>query len=1316
NGADDIMWLNAGNGQMAVISHPDVQPGAQTFAPGQVSIKPYTGSPINALPMRINIDGRSGVLAIHQGEVAPSMSMPIPDPTFTVNTTNDGVFPGACAAATPNQCTLREALLEANGDTVIVPAGTYTLTIAKVANDCTGRFGALSAEHTVTIMGAVDGAGNPTSIIQAGTVAYNAGTPNGVDMVMNVNEDLGTANCPLTTATASLSNLVLQNGHNRGTHSSDGDGGCMEFDTGTLGTATLSLTNVILQNCDTTQGGGAGLVIFNFVHPAGLGSATISNSIIQGNSAVDNPSSGAGGGIAISNDGLMSMTNSKVLNNNATQVIGGQDGQGGGIIIFQPASLPAASVHINIHNSTISGNKAAGFGGGIQALSNVVIDQGSIISGNTAGTDAGNPVAGGGGGLYSNTFATGCPASCAFLTSLSKVTITGNTARGDGGGILTGNAAAFPSAGPLTMTLSRIAGNSTTGVGSNLKNIGTTVSATDNWWGTNAAATTINTSGGGTTTFDPFIVLTHHANAEKIKINGTSTLTGDMSSDNHGTAVGLANLDRIIGLPITFASGPLGTIPQAQPETLNASAQATATFKAGGTSGRANPTATVDQEAAPALDSLISSATEAGTTATITTVGAHGFSTGETAVITGVGVGGYNGTFIITATPTVNTFTYTANSAGLGASSGGDANVGIVILEPPQMTKSFGAATIPINGTTTVNFSINNPNVVAINGSFTDTLPTGLQVAATPGVTNTCGGTVTATAGSGTISFSNNLTPIGVCNISVNITGTVDNNYSNSVQILSTDAGNGNTSSANLTVINPPHIVKAFGATTIPLNGTTSLIFTIDSNGNQNLTQTGVAFTDNLPGGLVVATPGNPTTTCAGGTVTAANGSGTVSLAGASVAPNSSCTVSVTVQGTIAGVKTNTVQVTSTNGGTGNTANASITVVAPPTIQKAFGAASIPLNGTTSLSFTINNPNATVALTGVAFTDTLPVGLVISTPNGVSGTCGAGTITATAGTNVISLTGGTIAAGGSCSFLVNVTGITAGTQNNTTGNVTSTEGGTGGTATASVNVQAPPSIIKVFNPSTIALNGTTSLTFTITNPAGNVSPLTGVAFTDTLPTGLTVASASSSVCGGTLTTTAPTGIALTGATIAVGGQCQFSVTVTGAVSGQYTNTTGNVTSTNGGTGNTASANLTVVTPPSITKAFGAASIPLNGTTSLTFTINNPNTGIALSGVAFTDSLPAGLVVATPNALNNTCNGTVTATAGSGSISLTAGTIAASASCTVVVNVTGTTAGVKNNSVTVSSTEGGTGNTSNASITVVGAPTIVKGFGAASIPL
>jgi uncharacterized repeat protein (TIGR01451 family) len=411
--------------------------------------------------------------------------------------------------------------------------------------------------------------------------------------------------------------------------------------------------------------------------------------------------------------------------------------------------------------------------------------------------------------------------------------------------------------------------------------------------------------------------------------------------------------------------------------------------------------------------------------------------------------------------------------------------------------------------------------------------------------------------------------------------------------------------------------------------------------------------------------------------------------------------------------------VTDTKGATSQ-ASAVVSVVdsTAPAISKAFGAGSIPLNGSTSLSFTIQNSNTTLTLTGVGFIDPLPAGLVISTPNGLTGSCGGGTITATQGTNAISLSGASLTASSTCTFAVNVTGITGGVQNNTTGNVTSIEGGTGNTASTSVNVEAPPSIAKVFNPSTISLNATSSLTFTITNPASNADPLAGVAFTDTLPTGLTVASATSTVCGGTLTTTNPTGIALTGETVAVNGTCQFSVTVTGAATGQYTNTTGNVTSTNGGTGNTASANLTVATPPGITKAFGAASILLNASTSLTFNLNNPNAGQALSGIAFSDTLPAGLQVATPNGLTTTCDGATTAAAGSGSISLSGASLAGSASCNISVNVQGIAVGVQNNTTgPISSTETGAGATSNtASITVVGPPSIAKAFGAASINL
>src|SRR5205085_2556119 len=248
------------------------------------------------------------------------------------------------------------------------------------------------------------------------------------------------------------------------------------------------------------------------------------------------------------------------------------------------------------------------------------------------------------------------------------------------------------------------------------------------------------------------------------------------------------------------------------------------------------------------------------------------------------------------------------------------------------------------------------------------------------------------------------------------------------------------------------------------------------------------------------------------------------SLLGASVPPTPSCTVTVTVQGTTAGVKNNSVQVASTNAGNGNTASASITVVAPPTISKAFGAASIPLNGTTSMTFTITNPNTTtltvvapptiskafgaaniplnstttvtfiitnpaantVAESGIAFSDTLTNGLQVASTPGVTNSCG-GTVTAAANSTSISLTGGSIATpGATCTIVVNVTGTQSGTVTNTTGAVSSTNGGTGATSnTATLIVASPATVTKTFAPTKIPLNGTTLLTINITNPNSN---------------------------------------------------------------------------------------------------------------------------------------------------------------------------------------------------------------------------------------
>ncbi len=125
-------------------------------------------------------------------------------------------------------------------------------------------------------------------------------------------------------------------------------------------------------------------------------------------------------------------------------------------------------------------------------------------------------------------------------------------------------------------------------------------------------------------------------------------------------------------------------------------------------------------------------------------------------------------------------------------------------------------------------------------------------------------------------------------------------------------------------------------------------------------------------------------------------------------------------------------------------------------------------------------------------------------------------------------------------------------------------------------------------------------------------------------------------------------------------------------------------------------------PPSISKAFGVASLSVGDTTTLTFTLENDN-GFALTGAAFTDTLPAGLAVAGTPGVSNSCGGTVTAVANSASITLTGGTIPAGfgGTCTIAVNVTGVTSGMKVNvSGAVSADLGGTGNTATANITVV----------------
>ena len=256
-------------------------------------------------------------------------------------------------------------------------------------------------------------------------------------------------------------------------------------------------------------------------------------------------------------------------------------------------------------------------------------------------------------------------------------------------------------------------------------------------------------------------------------------------------------------------------------------------------------------------------------------------------------------------------------------------------------------------------------------------------------------------------------------------------------------------------------------------------------------------------------------------------------------------------------------------------------------------------------------------------------------------------------------------------------------------------------------IVAPPTISKAFGATNVVVGGTTTLTLTLGNPSANTIAETGVAFTDSFPAGIVVATTPSltSTCGTAANGTAS--VSLTNGSIPVNSSCTVRINVTLTTAGLKTNTTSVVTSTNGGTGLTASAQVSAATPPTITKTFGASSIQFGGSTSLAFSIANPNTAIGLTGVVFSDILPGGLVLSNPANATSTCGGTLTANAGGSGISLTGGSLAANGGCTIGVTVTGTSLGAKQNTTgVISANESGPGTTSNtATVTVAQAQTV-----------
>ncbi len=475
-------------------------------------------------------------------------------------------------------------------------------------------------------------------------------------------------------------------------------------------------------------------------------------------------------------------------------------------------------------------------------------------------------------------------------------------------------------------------------------------------------------------------------------------------------------------------------------------------------------------------------------------------------------------------------------------------------------------------------------------------------------------GTVTAVAGGNTITYSgftvlsgagvNNVTAKNQgCFYSIELVGdpayTSGGDFINTIgsNTVSTTQGATNPAgvSARAAVMSDMDTTKAFNPSSIATGGGAKTRLTITFT-NKSIAGpiTGLSVTDPLPssagfGTLLVANPPNAATTC-GGSFAPAAADNSVSLSGG--------TVPAATSSTVPGVCTISVDVVH-SGGTGATNTITNTIAAGQVHNDQGQTNPLPVTATLSRSTTgvsviksfvntdgsaLSSPpfggqpvrlridfaatSGSVAQDMISVVDNMPAGMVVAPTPSVATTCvkNDGTtladVTATAGQVGIAgfyfgayVNGATVPTD-ACRLEVNVVLTTTGNKTNTisANAVTTSVGSTNATATsASVTAQANTVVQKAFNPKSIEVGATSTLTITIVNV--NSSARTDFTLTDTFPTGLVAAGAASTNCGNGVATVAAggTSVSITGGDVVANGQCTITVPVTSTKAATYHN-------------------------------------------------------------------------------------------------------------------------------------------------------------------
>ena len=422
------------------------------------------------------------------------------------------------------------------------------------------------------------------------------------------------------------------------------------------------------------------------------------------------------------------------------------------------------------------------------------------------------------------------------------------------------------------------------------------------------------------------------------------------------------------------------------------------------------------------------------------------------------------------ATVTSTTSAVTATVGGLpvtGAAATSDLVVAGITFESEFLDNPYLAGDIATLRFTLANISSSDA-ITSI--SFTDSLSSALSglSAIAPLPSSPCGAG-SAISGTTALTFTGGTLAVGEqCTFDVTVqipVSAANGEFVNSTSALTATFGGAsgvaNNSTSSLVINNEIiSLTKEFSDSTVGAGGTTSLRFML-TNLDAVRAISGVSFSDDLDAALSGMTAtGLPISAC-GGTVAANPDAGTIGFSGGALAAGEQCQfdVPVSVPGaTPSDVYTNTTSsVAGMVGATSVTGQAATDILTiaptPPTFSKVFTPDSVETDEVSVLRFIIDNSSSPSAATTIRFIDSMPAGLVVSPSPGLISTCLGGSITADAGSSVITVSDSSVGSTSICSVSVNVQSAIGGVFVNTTSDLTSSAGSSGSaSATLTVDV------------------------------------------------------------------------------------------------------------------------------------------------------------------------------------------------------------------------------------------------------------------------